>query len=102
MIRAAPTIAPTFIRWALSSTKCSPASCRGAVWNRPPKKCRSMSADGVVLRALEQDPERRYQQASVFKTQVEAVTAAGAKAKGGGPDAGPSSLPRYQSVALVI
>jgi tRNA A-37 threonylcarbamoyl transferase component Bud32 len=29
--------------------------------------------DDVVLRALESDPERRYQQASVFKTQVETI-----------------------------
>ncbi|MFN7140784.1 MAG: serine/threonine-protein kinase, partial [Limisphaerales bacterium] len=29
--------------------------------------------DEIVLRALEQDPERRYGQASVFKTQVESV-----------------------------
>ncbi|MGB8367917.1 MAG: protein kinase, partial [Verrucomicrobiia bacterium] len=29
--------------------------------------------DEVVLRALESDPERRYQQASVFKTQVETI-----------------------------
>ena len=31
--------------------------------------------DEVVLRALEQKPELRYQQASVFKTQVENITA---------------------------
>ena len=29
--------------------------------------------DEVVLRALESDPERRYQQASVFKTEVETI-----------------------------
>src|SRR5205823_12650892 len=29
--------------------------------------------DEVVLRALEKEPERRYQQASQFKTQVETV-----------------------------
>jgi hypothetical protein len=29
--------------------------------------------DEVVLRALESDPDRRYQQASVFKTQVETI-----------------------------
>ncbi len=31
--------------------------------------------DEVVLRALEKNPERRYQQASVFKTQVETISA---------------------------
>ncbi|HEX9045573.1 MAG TPA: Ig-like domain-containing protein, partial [Verrucomicrobiae bacterium] len=31
--------------------------------------------DEVVLRALEKDPERRYQQASVLKTQVETIAA---------------------------
>lgn len=31
--------------------------------------------DEVVLRALERDPERRYSQASVFKTNVETITA---------------------------
>ena len=32
--------------------------------------------DEVVLRALEKNPEMRYQQASVLKTQVEEVAAA--------------------------
>ncbi len=31
--------------------------------------------DEVVLRALEKDPDRRYQQASIFKTQVETIAA---------------------------
>ncbi len=31
--------------------------------------------DAIVLRALEKDPERRYEQASVFKTQIETVSA---------------------------
>ena len=41
--------------------------------------------DEVVLRALESDPERRYQQASVFKTQVETIasTPAGPQPAGG-------------------
>jgi serine/threonine protein kinase len=43
--------------------------------------------DEVVLRALEQKPERRYQQASVLKTQVETVAGArGRKASPGLPD----------------
>src|SRR5437667_4851564 len=29
--------------------------------------------DEVVLRALEKEPERRYQQASQFKTQIETI-----------------------------
>ena len=33
--------------------------------------------DEVVLRAMEKDPERRYQQASVIKTQVETIVAGG-------------------------
>src|SRR5207253_2354431 len=31
--------------------------------------------DKVVLRALEKEPERRYQQASQFKTQIETISA---------------------------
>jgi tRNA A-37 threonylcarbamoyl transferase component Bud32 len=43
--------------------------------------------DAVVLRALENDPELRYQQASAFKTQVETFAA----------DAGKSAIPDPQS-----
>jgi hypothetical protein len=40
----------------------------------PSKKIQiDVRLDEVVLRALESDPERRYQQASVFKTQVETI-----------------------------
>jgi tRNA A-37 threonylcarbamoyl transferase component Bud32 len=40
----------------------------------PSKKIRlDVRLDQIVLRALEQEPERRYQQASQFKTQVEQV-----------------------------
>ena len=38
---AASIIAPTSIRWASSSTRCSPASCPSAVSPRPRKKCTS-------------------------------------------------------------
>ncbi len=38
--------------------------------------------DEVVLRALEEKPERRYQQASVFKTQVETIAAGRASSVG--------------------
>ncbi len=37
--------------------------------------------DEVVLRALEKNPERRYQQASVFKTQVETISADAGKSE---------------------
>ena len=41
--------------------------------------------DEVVLRALEQKPELRYQQASVLKTQVETIVATPALPAGGSP-----------------
>lgn len=37
--------------------------------------------DEIVLRALEKNPERRYQQASVFKTQVETISADAGKSE---------------------
>jgi len=44
---------------------------------RPSSKVRiDVRLDEVVLRALEADPERRYQHASVFQTQVETVASA--------------------------
>ena len=40
----------------------------------PSKKVQvDVRLDEVVLRALEQKPERRYQQASILKTQVETI-----------------------------
>ncbi len=52
----------------------------------PSRKIRmDVRLDEVVLRALESDPERRYQRASVFKTQVETITStpAGPQPAGG-------------------
>ncbi len=40
--------------------------------------------DEIVLRALEKKPELRYQQASIFKTQVETLADLAGKAAGGG------------------
>ncbi len=67
--------------------------------------------DEIVLRALEKKPELRFQQASVFKTQVE--TLAGAAPAGTPPlisraprllprFARPSDLPRFSSPSLSI
>jgi len=53
--------------------------------------------DEVVLRALEQEPERRYQTASELKTVIETVVAETLKATGAGssvPGAGPKNGPR--------
>ena len=51
-IRSEWTTAPTFIRWAWSFTKCSPANCRAKASNRPRRKfiltCGWMK---IVLRA---------------------------------------------------
>ena len=47
--------------------------------------------DEVVLRALEKKPELRYQQASVFKTQVETIAAS--------PPAGASAAPITPGIA---
>jgi hypothetical protein len=51
--------------------------------------------DEVVLRALEKKPELRYQQVSVFKTQVETIAAAeGERAPSDSPSAGSSEFVR--------
>ncbi|MFN7140401.1 MAG: serine/threonine-protein kinase, partial [Limisphaerales bacterium] len=45
----------------------------------PSKKVQvDVRLDEVVLRALERNPERRYEQASILKTQVEKIASAGA------------------------
>jgi serine/threonine protein kinase len=48
--------------------------------------------DEIVLRALEELPERRYQQASLLKTQVEAVAAS--------PDVEPPEAARFSLTAI--
>ena len=66
----------TSIRWASCSTRCSPASCRWQSFEPPSQKVQvDVRLDEVVLRALEKEPERRYQQASQVKTAVETIAA---------------------------
>ena len=73
-IRSAWTAAPTFIHSAWSSTKCSPANCPANVIEPPSRKVQiDVRLDEVVLRALEQKPELRYQQVSEVKTMVENI-----------------------------
>ena len=59
--------------------------------------------DEIVLRALEQKPELRYQQASVLKTQVETISAEAPKSeiRATKPEA-PPRLSRFQSIALTV
>ena len=74
-IRGRSITGPTSIRWASCSTRCSPANCRWAASPRRRKKVQvDVRLDEVVLRALEKEPERRYQQASQVKTDVERVS----------------------------
>jgi tRNA A-37 threonylcarbamoyl transferase component Bud32 len=53
---------------------------------QPPSRVRGIQVDvrldEVVLHALEKEPERRYQQASQVKTDVETIAAGAAKAEG--------------------
>ena len=70
----------------------------------PSKKVQiDVRLDEIVLRALEQKPELRYQQASVLKTQVETISAAAPKSETLAPNS--ESLPRlsrFQSIALKV
>ena len=51
----------------------------------PSKKVQiDVRLDEIVLRALEQEPEQRYQHASDVKTDVDAITQSGTQAKGRG------------------
>ncbi len=57
--------------------------------------------DEVVLRALEKSPERRYQQASVLKTEVETIaTSPGAQSAGSAP--GVRRAPLQKRVAKIL
>ncbi|HTV40902.1 MAG TPA: serine/threonine-protein kinase [Candidatus Sulfotelmatobacter sp.] len=62
--------------------------------------------DEIVLRALEKEPERRYQQASEVKTQVETVAASAQptiRAADRGPvSAAPQSVGAWKPVAIVV
>lgn len=70
----------------------------------PSKKVQiDVRLDEIVLRALEQKPELRYQQASVLKTQVETISAEAPKSESEAtkPEASPR-LSRVQSIALTV
>jgi tRNA A-37 threonylcarbamoyl transferase component Bud32 len=70
----------------------------------PSKKVQiDVRLDEIVLRALEQKPELRYQQASVLKTQVETISAEAPKSESRAtrPEA-PPRLSRVQSIALTV
>ena len=68
------TIAPTFTRWAWCFTKCLPANCPASPPAAVPAKVQiDVRLDEVVLRALEKNPELRYQQVSEVKTLVETI-----------------------------
>ena len=57
--------------------------------------------DEIVLRALEREPERRYQQASEVQTQLETLLTQPAASPGAGPDAAAvPSPPRWSPWAL--
>jgi tRNA A-37 threonylcarbamoyl transferase component Bud32 len=69
----------------------------------PSKKVQiDVRLDEVVLRALENKPERRYQQASVMKTQVETISADAGKSKIKSQEAVPLPLSRFRSISLTI
>ena len=67
-------IARTSTRWAWCSTRCSPANCRWDASRRRRAKVQvDVRLDEIVLRALENEPERRYQHASEVKSQVQSI-----------------------------
>jgi tRNA A-37 threonylcarbamoyl transferase component Bud32 len=70
----------------------------------PSKKVQiDVRLDEIVLRALEQKPELRYQQASVLKTQVETISAAAPNSESQVTKAEPPSrLSRRQSITLTV
>jgi serine/threonine protein kinase len=70
----------------------------------PPSKKVQIDArlDEIVLRALEQKPELRYQQASVLKTQVEAISAEASTSESQATKPEPLRLSRVQSIALKV
>ncbi len=54
--------------------------------------------DEVVLRALEQKPERRYQQASLLKTGIETIAASPLPSAGASPPTAPVVLKRWRDL----
>ncbi len=71
----------------------------------PSKKVRiDVRLDEVVLRALEQQPDLRYQQASILKTEVETIMADATKSEDEGQkttDGKQTSTPRFSRTAIV-
>src|SRR5262249_5518552 len=63
----------------------------------PPSKKVSIDVrlDEIVLRALQQKPDLRYQQASVLKTQIETIAEGGAEVSPAGPVREPEKLPLF-------
>ncbi len=57
--------------------------------------------DSVVLRALEREPERRYQQVSVLKTQVETLAATPAPAASAQPGGTRSQAARARTISAL-
>ncbi|HEX5221965.1 MAG TPA: protein kinase [Verrucomicrobiae bacterium] len=69
----------------------------------PSKKVQiDVRLDEVVLRALQEKPELRYQQASVLKTQVETISAQTPKTETRNARPDLPALSRSQSIALTI
>jgi tRNA A-37 threonylcarbamoyl transferase component Bud32 len=69
----------------------------------PSKKVQiDVRLDEIVMRALEQKPELRYQQASVLKTQVETISATAPKSESQATKAEPPPLSRFQSITLKL
>jgi serine/threonine protein kinase/murein DD-endopeptidase MepM/ murein hydrolase activator NlpD len=69
----------------------------------PSKKVQiDVRLDEIVLRALEQKPELRYQQASVLRTQVETISADTPKSESQATKSEPPPLSRFQSITLKV
>jgi serine/threonine protein kinase len=69
----------------------------------PSKKVQiDVRLDEIVLRALEQKPELRYQQASVLKTQVEIISAQTPKPETRDTKSEAPPLSRFQSITLKV
>ena len=74
--RQPSTTGPTSIRWAWCSTRLLTGELPLGRFAPPSEKVQiDVRLDEVVLRALEKEPERRYQHASEVKTDVERITA---------------------------
>jgi tRNA A-37 threonylcarbamoyl transferase component Bud32 len=75
----------------------------GKQFEPPSKKVQiDVRLDEIVLRALEQKPELRYQQASVLKTQVEIISAQTPKPETRDTKSEAPPLSRFQSITLKV